>query len=310
MLTLYFAAGRARWPAYEAPLRKALAEAGIAAEVSPDCADPAAVDYIIFAPGGEIEDFSPFTRCKAVLNLWAGVEKIVGNPTLTQPLCRMVDPALTAGMVEWVLGHTLRHHLGMDRHIINPTHEWDPTSPPIATERPVTILGLGALGQACAGALQTLGFPVTGWGRTPKEIAGLRCYHGASGLKTALTQAQIVVLLLPNTPETQNILNVESLDWLADGAFVLNPGRGHLIDDDALLAALDAGKLGHATLDVFRTEPLPQDHRFWAHPRVTVTPHIAAETRPVSASRVVVENIRRAQAGEPLLHLVDRLRGY
>lgn len=131
MLTIYFAAGQALWPRYEAPLRAALAEAGITADLNNDCANPALVDYIIFAPGGEIEDFSPFTRCKAVLNLWAGVERIVGNPTLTQPLCRMVDPALTAGMVEWVLGHTLRHHLGMDRHIVNPDHIWDATSPPL-----------------------------------------------------------------------------------------------------------------------------------------------------------------------------------
>jgi glyoxylate/hydroxypyruvate reductase A len=133
---------------------------------------------------------------------------------------------------------------------------------------------------------------------------------GNDGLKAALTGAEIVISLLPKTPATENILNAESLAWLAPGAAVLNPGRGHLIDDDALLAALNSGALGHATLDVFRVEPLPQDHPFWAHPRITVTPHIAAETRPNSASRVVVENIRRAEAGAPLLHLVDRARGY
>lgn len=310
MITIYFAAGQARWPSYEAPLRAALAEAGIAAAISPFCPDPAQVDYIVFAPGGEIDDFTPYTRCKAVLNLWAGVEKIVGNPTLTQPLCRMVDPALTAGMVEWVLGHTLRHHLGMDRHILNPAHTWDPTCPPIAAERRVTVLGLGALGQACSAALQQVGFPVRGWSRTEKHIAGLATYHGADGLREALTGADIVVLLLPKTPATENILNAETLGWVAPGAAILNPGRGHLIDDDALLAALDAGTIGHATLDVFRVEPLPQGHPFWSHPHITVTPHIAAETRPNSASRVIVDNIRRGEAGQPFLHLVDRARGY
>ncbi|MGB3279737.1 MAG: glyoxylate/hydroxypyruvate reductase A [Pseudorhodobacter sp.] len=310
MITVYFAAGRALWPKYEAPLRAALAEAGIDARLSPDCTDPAAVDYIIFAPGGEIADFTPFTRCKAVLNLWAGVERIVSLPSLTQPLCRMVDPAMTAGMVEWVLGHSLRFHLGMDRHIINPTREWDATCPPIAAERRVTLLGLGELGQACARALQAVGFDVTGWSRTEKKIEGLVTQAGNDGLKAALSGAEIVISLLPKTPATENILNAESLAWLAPGAAVLNPGRGHLIDDDALLAALNSGALGHATLDVFRVEPLPQDHPFWAHPRITVTPHIAAETRPNSASRVVVENIRRAEAGAPLLHLVDRARGY
>lgn len=310
MIRVYFAAGAARWPGYEGPLRRALDAAGIEADLSPHCADPACVDYIIFAPGGEIEDFAPFTRCKAVLNLWAGVERIVGNPTLTQPLCRMVDPALTQGMVEWVLGHALRHHLGMDRHIHNPAHIWDPACPPISSERPVTVLGLGALGQACARALQAVGFPVTGWSRSEKQIPGLTRFHGDEGLAAALTGAAIVVLLLPKTPATENILNAETLALLAPGAVVLNPGRGHLIDEDALLAALDAGQLGHATLDVFRVEPLPQDHPFWAHPRVTVTPHIAAETRPESAAGVVVENIRRAQSGTALLHLVDRTRGY
>ncbi|WP_050528522.1 2-hydroxyacid dehydrogenase [Pseudorhodobacter aquimaris] len=310
MITLYFAAGTQRWTQFEAPLRCALQEVGIEADLSPHCADPSLVDYIIYAPDSAVQDFTPFTRCKAVLNLWAGVERIVGNPTLTQPLCRMVDPALTAGMVEWVLGHTLRHHLGMDRHIVNPDHIWEPSPPPLATERAVTILGLGALGQACARALQGVGFPVKGWSRTQKSLPDITSHHGDEGLKTALSGAEIVVLLLPKTAATENIVNAERLTLLAPGAVILNPGRGHLIDDTALLAALDSGALGHATLDVFRIEPLPKDHPFWAHPQVTVTPHIAAETRPKTAARVVVENIRRGQAGLPFLHRVDTTHGY
>ncbi|MGO4907609.1 2-hydroxyacid dehydrogenase [Pseudorhodobacter sp. W20_MBD10_FR17] len=310
MINIYFAAGQALWPKYQDPLRAALQDAGIQASLSAECADPSQIDYIVFAPGGEVQDFTPFTRCKAVLNLWAGVERIVGNPTLTQPLCRMVDPAMTAGMVEWVVGHSLRHHLGMDRHIINPSHIWDPTCPPIAAERAMTVLGLGALGQACAAALQGIGFKVRGWSRTTKAVAGLETFHGPQGLQTALTGAEIVVLLLPKTTETENILNAESLAWPARGAVILNPGRGHLIDDFALLAALDSGAIGHATLDVFRVEPLPADHAFWAHPRVTVTPHVAAETRPTSAARVVVENIKRGESGLSFVHLVDRTRGY
>ncbi|QCO55153.1 glyoxylate/hydroxypyruvate reductase A [Pseudorhodobacter turbinis] len=310
MTTIYFAAGAPRWTRFEAPLRSALQDAGIEADLSPQCADPSLVDYIIYAPDSEVQDFTPFTRCKAVLNLWAGVERIVGNPTLTQPLCRMVDPSLTAGMEEWVLGHALRHHLGMDRHIQNPDRAWDPTPPPLAAERPVTILGLGALGQACARALQGVGFPVKGWSRTQKDLPDIASHHGDEGLKAALTGAEIVVLLLPKTAATENILNAETLALLAPGAALLNPGRGHLIDDTALLAALDSGTVGHATLDVFRVEPLPQDHPFWAHPQVTVTPHIAAETRPKSAAKVVVENIRRGQAGMPFLHLVDPTHGY
>lgn len=229
---------------------------------------------------------------------------------MTQPLCRMVDDGLTEGMVEWVVGHTLRHHLGMDRHIVNPGHVWDPTCPPLARERPVAMLGMGALGTACARALAALHFPVTGWSRSPKEVAGIPCLHGEAGLEAALRGAAIVVLLLPKTPETENLMDARRLGWLPKGAVILNPGRGPLIDDAALLSALDAGHVGHATLDVFRVEPLPQDHPYWTHPRVTVTPHIAADTRATGASQVLVENIRRSEAGEALLHLVNRRLGY
>lgn len=303
MLTVLFAAP-SLWPDYQTALPQALINAGITGQVVTE-APPDQVDYIVYAPSSPLQDFTPYTRTRAVLNLWAGVERIVGNPTLTQPLCRMVDPALTEGMVEWVVGHTLRHHLGMDRHIVNPNHEWDPTCPPLARERAVTILGMGALGAACANALRALNFPVTGWSRTEKP----GCLHGEDGLRQALSTAQILVTLLPKTPETENLLNADRLSLLPQGAVILNPGRGALIDDDALLAALDRN-IGHATLDVFRVEPLPKDHPYWTHPKVTVTPHIAADTRTTSAAAVIAENIRRGEAGEPFLHLVDPARGY
>lgn len=300
----------ALWEDYRAAMTAALAEAGLDARLSPEAPDPAAVDYIIYAPSVALQDFTPFTRTKAVLSLWAGVERIVGNPTLTQPLCRMVDPALTEGMVEWVTGHTLRHHLGMDRHIVNPARVWDPTCPPLARERPVAMLGMGVLGTACARALAALNFPVTGWSTGPKDVSGIPCLHGQGGLAQVLATAQVVVTLLPKTPDTGNLLDARRLAMLPRGAFILNPGRGPIIDDAALLAALDSGQVGHATLDVFRVEPLPQDHPFWAHRHVTVTPHIAADTRPASSCRVIAENIRRSETGLRLLHLVDRARGY
>ena len=309
MVRVFFAAGAQHWPEYEAPLRSALDAAGIAAELVLEPGDPAAVDYIIFAPGGVISDFAPFVNCKAVLNLWAGVERIVGNATLTQPLCRMVDPGLTMGMVEYVVGNVLRHHLGLDRYVRG-AGEWRQIVPPLAQERAVAVLGLGELGLACAQALRALNFPVLGWSRTAKAVDGMQCFHGEDGLEAALRGADIVVTLLPRTPETEGLLNARRLGWMRPGAVIVNPGRGALIEDDALLAALDSGAIGHATLDVFRVEPLPMDHRYWSHPRVTVTPHIAADTRASSASRVVVENIRRGEAGLPLLHLVDRARGY
>jgi len=312
MLNVYFAAGAMMWPRYQEPLAQALAAAGVEAVVSEAApADPAAVDYLIVANGGEVSDFGPFTGARAVLNLWAGVERLVGNDTLTQPLCRMVDPAMTESMVEYVTGHVLRHHLGMDRHILNRDAVWMPeTAPGPARARSVTVLGLGELGSACAAMLAALNFRVTGWSRTPKSLPGIRCLSGEAGLAQALAEAQILVLLTPYTAETENLLNAERIASMPAGAVVINPGRGPLIDDGALLAALDSGHLANATLDVFRVEPLPADHAFWAHPKVTVTPHIAAETFPETAAVVVAENIRRAEAGEPLLYLVDRARGY
>lgn len=306
---ILFAAGDAQWRVYEAPLRRALDEKGVDARLATDM-PPEDVDYIVYAPDSPVQDFTPFTRARAVLNLWAGVEKIVGNPTLRIPLARMVDHGLTQGMVEWVTGHVLRHHLGMDTHILNQDGVWRPDAPPLASDRRVSVLGLGALGAACARMLTTLGFRVTGWSRSPKGIDGLRCLSGEDGLRTALAEADILVLLLPLTPDTENLLDATRLALLPGGAVILNPGRGPLIDDDALLAALDSGALGHATLDVFREEPLPPEHPFWAHPRVTVTPHIASETRPETAAQVIAENIRRGEAGEPLLHVVDREAGY
>ena len=308
-VNILFAAKPDSWAAYEAPLTTALAEKGVKANLSRDFA-PDEVDYIVYAPNSTVQDFTPYTRCKAVLNLWAGVENVVGNTTLTQPLARMVDHGLTQGMMEWVTGHALRHHLGMDRHIHGLNGVWDKHVPPLAEDRGVTVLGLGALGSACAKALAGLGFDVTGWSRSPHEVAGVHCLHGDDGLAQALSTAEIAVLLLPLTAATENLMNAARLAQMPRGAVILNPGRGALIDDDALLAALDSGQIGHATLDVFRVEPLPADHPFWAHPSVTVTPHIASETRPASASRVIAENVRRGEAGEPFVHLVDRKLGY
>lgn len=309
-LNILFAARSERWEDYEAPLKTALDGQGFDYVLAPDMA-PESVDYIVYAPNSSVRDFSPYTRLKAVLNLWAGVEAVVNNDTLTVPLARMVDDeGLTQGMVEWVTGHVLRHHLGMDAHILNPEHIWDDTPPPLSKDRPVTILGLGALGQACGAALTQLGFPVTGWSRSPKDIPGIRCLHGENGLSEALVGAQIVVLLLPKTPQTKNLMNAERLSFLPKGAVLINPGRGTLVDDEALLAALDTGRVAHATLDVFCTEPLPQDHPYWTDPHVTVTPHIASTTRPESAARVIADNIRRSEDGKPLKHVVDRVAGY
>lgn len=307
---LLYAGPRRDWPDYRVAVGQAAADRGLAVDVV-DQADPGAVDYLIYAPGHGPDDFAPFSRLRAVLNLWAGVEKILDNPTLQVPLVRMVDPdGLTAGMVEWVTGHVLRHHLGLDRHLAAAPGDWSHRPPPLAADRPVAILGLGELGQACATALARLGFPVTGWSRSPKTLPGVTCRAGAAALDAVLAGADILVLLLPRTPATETLLDASALARLPASAVVLNPGRGELIDDAALLAALDSGHLAHATLDVFRREPLPADHPFWRHPGVTVTPHIASCTRPASASVRLVEAILALERGRTPAGLVDRTRGY
>ncbi len=303
------AEARERWG--EA-LAAAAARAGLVMDLrlSPSAVADDAVEAIIYSPDGPIQDFSPYPKLKAVLNMWAGVEKIVGNPTLRVPLTRMVEPGLTEGMTDWVCAHVLRHHAGLDRHLALRPGEWPQRHPPLSRHRRVGVLGLGELGADAARMLAALRFDAAGWSRSPRQIEGVRCLHGDAGLAEILSRSEILVLLLPFTPRTENLLDADRLAQLPEGAVVVNPGRGQLIDDDALLAALDSGRLSHATLDVFREEPLPEAHPFWTHPKVTVTPHIASVTRTETAADALVAQIARLSAGEAPLHIVDRSRGY
>ena len=308
-IKILFSANEENWKRYKAPLQDALDDKSLDYELGTTIT-PSEVDYIVYAPSSSLQDFSPYAKLKAVLNLWAGVEGVTNNKTLKVPLARMVDSGLTDGMVEWVTGHTLRHHLGIDKHIHGQDGIWRSYVPPLAKDRVITILGLGTLGTACGIALKRLGFNVRGWSRREKRVDGIQCFYGDEQIDSSLMDADIVVLLLPDTPLTQNILNQHTLNLLKRGAFVLNPGRGPLIDDDALLAALDSGQIEHATLDVFRIEPLPKNHQYWSNNKVTVIPHKASETRPITASQVIAMNIKRAENGQKLLYLVDRENGY
>jgi glyoxylate/hydroxypyruvate reductase len=308
-----------RYPEYQLALQAAFEESQLRVFLTDSQSAPESVEYIIYSPNGPIRDFSPFANAKAVLCLWAGVEGVANNPTLPRsiPLTRMVDPGLREGMVEYVVGHVLRYHLLMDT-LWKKKHqgEWMQSDSgeymlPLARQRTVGILGLGELGGSCADALAKLNFKVCGWSRSPKERNdGIQCVHGDSGLHLVLGQSDILVLLLPNTPETQDIINRESLASCKPGIRIINGGRGSAINEEDLLQALDSGIVAGATLDVFKTEPLPSNHGFWKHPNVLITPHIAAKTRADTASRVIAENIRRCEAGEPLLYVVDRDAGY
>ena len=167
-------------------------------------------------------------------------------------------------------GHVLRHHLGMDKHLNGQDGEWRLGAPPMSRDRNVVMFGFGALGRSCGEALLNLDFKVSGWSNSPKEHDKITTYHGKDGFSEALSIAEIAVLLLPATPDTENMFNAAAFSKMPKDAVIINPGRGNLINDSDLIDALDKNHLGHATLDVFRVEPLPKEDPFWSHPKVTV----------------------------------------
>ena len=311
MIKILFSASQKDWKKYKTELIRAIDDTKLVYEITTDlnCLD---VNYIIYAPSGGLEDFSKFKSLKAILSLWAGVENITGNTTIKVPLCRMVDTGLTQGMVEWVTGHVLRHHLDLDKYIKVQDGVWrNNTYPPLASDRNLTILGLGELGLSCAKTLSDLNFKVHGWSRSQKNnVENIKCYFGNDGLIEALSRAEILILLLPLTKETNGLIDERMLSKMPYGSIILNPGRGHLINDSALLRAIESGQVSHATLDVFEIEPLPKDHRYWVNEKVTVTPHIASVTRASSSCDVIAKNILRGERGDSFLHLVDRKKGY
>lgn len=300
---------------YAPALKKWSAELGAPFDLFTDPAaiDPTDVDVLVANPNADIADFSVYSGAKLIQSIWAGMEVFLANPTLpTQPiLCRMVEPGLTEGMTDYICGHVMRYHLGIDGHITDSANRvWNAVAPPLARDRKVAVLGLGQLGMDAAEMLKTLRFDVAGWSRTEKTGLPYATYHGADGLAAILRRSEIIVTILPNTAETHHVINRDTIALMPNGAAIINPGRGSLIDDEALVAALDAKHLSHATLDVFDQEPLPKDHPFWARPDITITPHIAAETRTDGAAKVAVEQIRRLQKGEALHYIVDRAAGY
>jgi glyoxylate/hydroxypyruvate reductase A len=240
---------------------------------------------------------------RLVQSLWAGVDRLLSDPTLPAgvPVTRMVDPAMTAAMVETALWAVLSLHRGFFAYMARQRRgEWHVHAQRRADEVAVLVLGQGAIGAAVAARLAAQGYAVAGWRRA----------DGQDALWRALPAAQIVINLLPLTPATRGMIDTTVFAAMPRKASFVNLARGaHVVDAD-LLAALDAGHLEHAVLDVFNTEPLPAGHAYWRHPRVTVLPHAAAMTDPRSAAQVVAQNIGRLTRGEPLLHIVDRQRGY
>lgn len=254
----------------------------------------------------------------AVFSLGAGVDFLFADDKLpAAPIARVVDPDLTTRMSEYIVLHCLLHLRQQPRYDRQQrAGVWDDDRfQPAARSVRVGVMGLGELGQDAAYKLKVMGFDVAGWSRSPKTIEGLSTFSGEDGMKAFLARTDILVSLLPLTADTRGIINADLLSGLAPdgrlgGPFLINAGRGGLQVEADILAALDAGTLKGATLDVFETEPLPAESRLWAHPNVIVTPHNAAMSEPEAIASLVAAQIRRLEAGEPLQHVVDPTRGY
>lgn len=279
--------------------------------VWPETGNPAEIDAaLVWRPPPGLLKSLP--NLKAVLSLAAGVDAMLADPTLPDvPLCRMVDDSLTSTMSEFVLLQVLKYHRNLDVYAERQRQaRWDLHLPLPAAETTVGIMGLGVLGADAARVLVAHGFAVRGWSRTAKTLPGVAAFAGQEGLAPFLAGTRILVCLLPLTDETRGILDARLFAALPKGARLVNVARGaHLVEQD-LIDALDVGQLAHASLDVFRTEPLPPEHPFWRHPRIDITPHSASYGLPESAAAYVAENLRRLRDGRPLLHVVDRGRGY
>ena len=272
-----------------------------------------AVAVVANPPPGSL---SGLPRLRLIQSLWAGVDRLLGDPTLPPgvPIARMVDPAMNASMAETALWATLALHHGCFRYAqAQREQRWQPQPLRRADSVRVLVLGLGQMGLTAAQRIVQQGYRVSGWRLRPRTAPapdGIDCHHGDTALRELLPHSDIVINLLPLTSATQGLLNVRLFAGLPRGAGIVNLARGaHVVDAD-LLSALDSGQIGHAVLDVFQQEPLPTGHPYWLHPRVTVLPHVAAQTDPHSASQVVAANVRALYAGLPLAHLVQREHGY
>ncbi|MEO8719010.1 MAG: glyoxylate/hydroxypyruvate reductase A [Burkholderiales bacterium] len=268
-----------------------------------------AIDVAIVAthPRGT---FAQLPRLKLIQSLWMGVENILADAEvpLTVPLARLIDPGMVHAMAETVIASVLdwhRHHYLFRAQ--QRARTWKSHPQLLPSDRTVGLLGLGELGSYAASKLLALGFQVRGWSRRQKSIDGVRC---ATDLDEVISRSQALVCLLPLTAQTRGVLNARAFARMPRGGCVINVARGaHVVAPD-LVAALDAGQLAHAYLDVFDKEPLPAESPLWAHPGVSITPHIAALTEPRTAVAKIVENVERVRRGAAPINLVDRAAGY
>jgi glyoxylate/hydroxypyruvate reductase A len=292
------------------PLRSALPKEIIYLDT--DEYDPKLIEVALFsnkAPG----TLKPLTNLKLIIALQAGVEDLLTDPDLPYniPIVRSSSPVGDPMIAEYVLLHVLRHHRQMPFFIENQRQLiWEKPDVLQASERRIGFMGMGLIAGACADLVKTVGFEVSSWTRTPNRRPNIQNFFGGLQLESFLHSVDILVNILPLTKHTKNILNKDKLKMLPRGSSIINIGRGQHIVDKDLIETLDAGHLTGATLDVFRQEPLPSNHPFWRHPKITLMPHTARKTRPTDIIPQIKENIRRLRAKEQLLQLVNIDAGY
>ncbi len=282
----------------------------------PETGSPNDIRYALAwgPPAGEL---AKLPNLELIVSVGAGVDHLMKDPALPNvPVVRFVDEDLTGRMVSFVAANVLYHHRRMSElRDQQRAAKWQYLPEPAAHDLTVGIMGLGVLGQACAKALASLGYKLNGWTRAERKVSGVVCFAGSEGLDAFLAATDILVVLLPLTPDTRGIITSKLLaklrrPKLLPGPVLINAGRGGLQIEDDILACLDAGTLYAASLDVFSTEPLPAASPVWAHPRIVLTPHIAAESDPRAIARYLIDQVGRQKSGQPLPNLVDRARGY
>lgn len=276
----------------------------------PDCGNKDDIECVIVWKHDE-GVLNEFPNLKLIASYGAGVENILSDPALPEgvPITRFIDDTLSGQMAEFVLAAILNHrlHLTFYREQQAASH-WQGKD--FLDEKNVTILGLGELGSTTAKLLNQNGYQVSGWSRSEKKIDGVKSYFSNEQLEESIFNADFVVCLLPLTSETHHILNSDLFKVMKKGAFLINVGRGDHLNENDLMDALYEGHLSGALLDVFSTEPLPQDHPFWKHPKIYITPHISSPTDKAKVARQILDNYYRLQSGSTLINQVDRQRSY
>jgi len=271
---------------------------------------PLADHAIVWAPPQTFIDEQ--NGLKTLFNIGAGVDALLQLrlPASLQ-VVRLDDAGMSVQMAEYVCHAVIRHFREFDAYDTDTqSGKWSYRKPRFRADFPVGVMGLGVLGERVAKALQVFEFPVLGYSRSPKDLPGIRSFNGAQGLPDFLQATRVLVNLMPLTPQTENILNHSTLSQLQKGGYLINVARGkHLVEED-LITLIDSGHLAGATLDVFRTEPLPADNPLWAHPKITVTPHTSARTLREESIAQIVGKIQALQRGEPINGVVDSQRGY